>query len=54
MAAIQHCENQGCIALIVGAGAVTAPTVIVSGSIVIVGNTAYWLERKARCLETRP
>jgi hypothetical protein len=49
VAAIQHCENQGCIALIVGASVVTAATIVVSGSIVVVGNIAYWLERKARC-----
>ena len=49
VAAIQRCENQGCIALIVAAGVVTAATVIVSGSIVVVGNVASWLERKARC-----
>lgn len=49
VAAIQHCENQGCVALIVGASVVTAATIVVSGSIVVVGNIAYWLERKARC-----
>jgi hypothetical protein len=49
VAAIQHCENQGCLALIVGASVVTAATIVVSGSIVVVGNIAYWLERKARC-----
>ena len=49
VAAIQHCENQGCVALVVGAGVVTAATVIVSGSIVVVGNIAYWFERRARC-----
>ena len=49
VAAIQRCENQGCVALIVGAGAVTAVTLVVSGSIVVVGNIAYWLERKAQC-----
>jgi len=49
VAAIQHCENQGCIALIVGASVVTAATFVVSGSIVVVGNIAYWLERNARC-----
>lgn len=49
VAAIQHCENQGCLALIVGASVVTAATVVVSGSIVVVGNVASWLERKARC-----
>ena len=49
VAAIQHCENQGCVALIVGASVVTATTIVVSGSIVVAGNIAYWLERKARC-----
>ena len=49
VAAIQHCENQGCVALIVGAGIVTAATVVVSGTIVVVGNVAYWFERKSRC-----
>ena len=49
VAAVQHCENQGCIALIVGASVVTAATIVVSGSIVVVGNIAYWLERKATC-----
>ncbi|MBC8057084.1 MAG: hypothetical protein H7Y61_10945, partial [Rhizobiales bacterium] len=49
VAAIQRCENQGCAALVVGAIAVTTATVIVSGSIVVVGNIVYWLERRARC-----
>ena len=49
VAAIQRCENQGCVALIVSASVITAATVIVSGSIVVVGNIAYWVERKARC-----
>jgi hypothetical protein len=49
VAAIQHCQNQGCVALIVGASVVTAATVIVSGTIVVAGNVAYWFERKARC-----
>ena len=47
VAAIQHCENQGCVALNVGA------SIVVSGSIVVVGNIAYWLERKARCQPER-
>jgi hypothetical protein len=53
VAAIQHCENQGCVALIVGASLVTAATVIVSGTIVVVGNIAYWFETKARCMQSR-
>jgi len=28
----------------------TAASAIVSGSLVLVGNTAYWLEKKGRCL----
>ena len=52
VAAIQRCENQGCVALVVSASVITAATVIVSGSIVVVGNIAYWLELKARCQST--
>ena len=54
VAGIQHCENQGCLALIVGASAVTAATVIISGTIVVVGNVAYWFERKAHCRSVVP
>jgi hypothetical protein len=49
IAAIQHCENQGCAALIVAASAVAAATVVISGTIVVAGNVAYWFERKSRC-----
>jgi hypothetical protein len=47
--AIQGCANQGCVALVVLASVVTAATVVVSGSIVIVGNVAYWFEKKIQC-----
>lgn len=49
VAAIQHCENQGCAALIIGASVVSAATVVISGGIVVVGNMAYWFEHQARC-----
>ena len=49
VAAIQHCANQGCIALIVGASAFTAVSVVISGTIVVAGNLAYWFERKSQC-----
>ena len=49
VAAIGGCQNQSCVAMIVAVGATTAASVIVSGSIVIVGNIAYWLERKSTC-----
>jgi hypothetical protein len=35
--------------MILAVGATTAASVIVSGSVVIVGNIAYWLERQATC-----
>jgi hypothetical protein len=47
--AIQNCANQECLALVVLASVVTAATVIVSGSIVVIGNVAYWFERKIQC-----
>ena len=47
--AIGSCQNQSCVAMILAVGATTAASVIVSGSIVIVGNVAYWLERQATC-----
>ena len=49
VAAIHSCQNEGCVALIVGASVITAATVAISGTIVVVGNVAYWFERKARC-----
>jgi hypothetical protein len=49
VAAIGGCQNQSCVAMILAVGATTAASVIVSGSIVIVGNIAYWLERQSTC-----
>ena len=52
LASIQRCANEGCIALIVSAGVATVASVIISGTIVVVGNIAYWFERRAGCLKT--
>ena len=49
VSAIVGCQNQSCVAMILAVGATTAASVIVSGSIVVVGNIAYWLERQATC-----
>ena len=46
---INGCSNQGCQALIIAALGVTAASAIVSGSIVVVGNMAYWAERRTGC-----
>ncbi|MDP3821319.1 MAG: hypothetical protein Q8R33_07565 [Burkholderiales bacterium] len=54
VAAIQQCANQGCVALIVGAGIVSAASVVISGTIVIAGNVAYWFEKQAQCRKGPP
>ena len=46
---INGCSNQGCQAVIIAALGVTAASAIVSGSIVVVGNMAYWAERRGGC-----
>ena len=46
----QRCAGDGCVAMLAAAGFVTAASVVVSGSIAIVGNVVYWAERQGRCL----
>lgn len=46
---IGNCSNQGCATLLVAAGVVSAATAVVSGSIVVVGNVVFWLEKKGQC-----
>ena len=43
------CSNQGCVAALVGVGAVSAATMVVSGSIVVAGNVVYWFEKQGQC-----
>src|SRR5260370_40058626 len=40
-------ESEACFALVV---AMSAGSAIVSGSIVVIGNTVYWLEKQGKCL----
>jgi len=40
-------QSEACFALVV---AMSAGSAIVSGSIVVVGNTVYWLEKQGKCL----
>lgn len=49
LASIQQCGNEGCVVLLVAAGATAAASAVVSGSIVIVGNVVYWFEKQGRC-----
>ncbi len=44
------CAGEGCAAMLATLGVVTAASVVVSGSIAIVANTVYWLERQGRCI----
>lgn len=50
VAAFGGCRNEGCAELLVLAGAVSAASFVVSGSVVVVGEVVYWLEAKGRCL----
>lgn len=43
-----------CLTWLALVGGVSAASVVVSGSIVIVGNTVYWLEKQGRCLAGPP
>jgi len=49
VAEINHCSNQSCGAMVIAGLGVTAASTIVSGSIVVFGNMAYWAERRAGC-----
>ncbi len=50
LAEINHCAGQGCEMVVIAALGVTAASAIVSGSIAVIGNIAYWAERRAGCL----
>ena len=43
------CGGQECTALLVTVGVVSAATLVVSGSLAVVGNVVYWLEHEANC-----
>jgi hypothetical protein len=53
LAEINHCANQSCLVLVVGAAATAAASLIVSGSVVVVGNAVYWVEKRSSCTSVR-
>jgi hypothetical protein len=53
VAALGSCRGEECGAILVFMGATAAASAVVSGSIVIVGNVAYWFEKQGRCLSGR-
>jgi len=53
VATIAGCANEGCVALLVTAGVISAASAVVSGSMVVTGNVVYWLEKKGGCLSQK-
>lgn len=49
LGAIANCANRGCEALVIAGAVSVAASTIVSGSIAIVGNVAYWAEERGGC-----
>lgn len=49
VAYIGGCGGDACIALLAAAGVTAGASAIVSGSIAVVGNVVYWLERQGAC-----
>ena len=52
VAALGGCKDEQCAGLLVFAGAATALSAIISGSIVMVENIVYWLEKPEDCDES--
>ena len=46
---IGSCSGRECGAVLAILGAITAGSMVVSGSIVIIGDVVYWLERQGKC-----
>ncbi|UTF59130.1 hypothetical protein [Gilvimarinus sp. DA14] len=44
-----RCTNEDCVDQLVVSGIVGAGSVIVAGSIVMVSNVVYWIEREQEC-----
>ncbi|HEY9026300.1 MAG TPA: hypothetical protein VIP05_18530 [Burkholderiaceae bacterium] len=51
---LNACSGQGCEALVLASLGVTAVSAVVSGSIAIIGNVAYWAEHRAGCAAPAP
>ena len=44
-----RCRNEECAIVLAGVAAISAGSAIVSGSIVLTGNTIHWLEYQGTC-----
>ena len=52
--ALDKCSNNDCVAQVLGRAMVTASSTVISGSVAVVGNVGYWLERTANCQRKAP
>jgi hypothetical protein len=52
--ALDSCSNNDCVAQVLGRAVVTASSTVISGSVAVVGNVGYWLERTANCQRKAP
>jgi hypothetical protein len=46
---IGGCYNEGCVVMLASMGIISAASAVVAGSVAIVGNIAYWVERGGQC-----
>lgn len=46
------CSGESCLAIIAAAGVVAAGSFIISGSVVVINNTAHWMEYQGTCSDS--
>ena len=51
--ALDACSNHECVVQILGGALSLAASTVVSGSVALVGNIAFWLEKSANCKAPR-
>lgn len=51
---IGHCRGEECAAMLAAVGIIAAASAVISGSVAIVGNIAYWAERRGQCPTDAP
>ena len=54
---LMNCSNEECLSQflmqVVGATILVSTTVVVSGSIAVVGNTLYWIDERGECSDKK-
>ncbi|CAH9052748.1 hypothetical protein PSECIP111854_01034 [Pseudoalteromonas sp. CIP111854] len=51
---LQECDSRTCGFMLASAGLVSAASVVVSGSVVVMKNVVYWHENQRDCYITKP